>query len=139
MKMPEQRNKNEKPNVRYMSKKILIIDDDSKNIFALNATLKTKGYQCLAAASAQDGIQLLKNEPGIGIVLMDMMMPDMDGYEAIEVIRKDEALTHLPIIAVTAQAMVGDKEKCLAAGASEYVSKPIDVDVLLKLLGHYLN
>ncbi|MEX6690262.1 response regulator [Danxiaibacter flavus] len=122
-----------------MSKKILIIDDDSKNIFALNATLKTKGYQCLAAASAQDGIILLKNEPGIGVVLMDMMMPDMDGYEAIEIIRRDDAFTDLPIIAVTAQAMVGDKEKCLAAGASGYVSKPIDVDILLKLLGQYLN
>lgn len=139
MNVPELSNKNEKANVSYMNKKILIIDDDSKNIFALNATLKTKGYQCLAAASAQDGIKLLKHEPGIGVVLMDMMMPDMDGYEAIEIIRKDDAFNGLPIIAVTAQAMVGDKEKCLAAGASDYVSKPIDVDALLKLLGQYLN
>jgi two-component system, cell cycle response regulator DivK len=123
----------------YMNKKILIIDDDSKNIFALNATLKTKGFQCISAGSALDGIRLLKNEPHIGVVLMDMMMPDMDGYEAIEVIRKENDFAALPIIAVTAQAMMGDREKCLAAGASEYVSKPIDVDVLLRLLGQYLN
>ncbi|WP_407431106.1 response regulator [Arcticibacter sp.] len=119
--------------------KILIIDDDPRNIFALVAVLKTKKFVCLTAASAEDGINLLLAQPDIGIVLMDMMMPDMDGYQAIAEIRKNESISKIPIVAVTAQAMIGDREKCIAAGADAYISKPIDIDVLLNVLSHYLK
>ncbi len=121
------------------TRKVLIIDDDSRNIFALVAILKAKGYDCISASSAEEGLQLLATKEDIGIVLLDMMMPDMDGYEAIPIIRNNEKVKHLPIIAVTAQAMVGDKEKCLQAGADNYISKPVDVDALLELLQTYLK
>lgn len=120
-----------------LQKHILIIDDDSRNIFALKATLVSYGYTCFTATSANEGIDLLLNNAGIKIVLMDMMMPDMDGYEAIKTIRNNNKISFLTVIAVTAQAMVGDREKCLQAGADEYISKPIDVDVLLKKLDKY--
>lgn len=114
-----------------MSLKVLIVDDDPRNIFALGATLKSKGYPCVTATSAQQGLAMLRDDANIGIVLLDMMMPEMDGYEAIPRIK---ALRHIPVIAVTAQAMVGDREKCLAAGADDYISKPINVDALLTIL-----
>lgn len=122
-------------------KKVLIIDDDSRNIFALSAMLKAKGYSVVSTASAEAGMRMMEDgERGhVGIILMDMMMPDMDGYEAIPAIRKKEEWRKLPIIAVTAQAMVGDKEKCLEAGADDYISKPIDVDVLINVLDKYLK
>jgi two-component system, cell cycle response regulator DivK len=122
-----------------MGKKVLIIDDDHRNIYALRLVLKAKGYECLTAPDAASGIALLRSDPDVGVVLMDMMMPDMDGYEAIGQLKSIPELSHLPVIAVTAQAMVGDKEKCLAAGAVGYVSKPIDVDVLLNLLNQQLQ
>ena len=118
-------------------KKLLIIDDDSRNIFALAAVLKTRGYTCETAVTATEGIQKMNREKDFRVVLMDMMMPDMDGYEAIEAIRKTEGLKEIPVIAVTAQAMVGDKERCLEAGANDYISKPIDVDRLMQLLEKY--
>ena len=119
------------------NKKILIIDDDSRNIFALAAVLKAKGFQIVSSTSAVEGLKLLQEDKGIGVVLMDIMMPDMDGYEAIAKIRSNPALAKLPVIAVTAQAMVGDREKSLAAGANDYISKPIDVDALLSMLNKY--
>lgn len=119
--------------------KILIIDDDPRNIFALVAVLKTKKFVCLTASSAEEGMKLLLAQPDIGIVLMDMMMPDMDGYQAIAEIRKNESISKIPIVAVTAQAMIGDREKCITAGADAYISKPIDIDILLDVLSHYLN
>ncbi len=122
-----------------MSFKLLIIDDDPKNIFALVATLKAQGFQCLSTTSAKEGMEVLKTETDIKIVLLDMMMPDIDGYETINMIRADKAIASLPIIAVTAQAMVGDKEKCLDAGANDYVSKPIDVDKLVSAINRHLN
>jgi two-component system, cell cycle response regulator DivK len=120
-------------------KKILVVDDDPKNIFALVATLRSKGFETTSAASAEEGIAILLRDSDIGIVLLDMMMPDMDGYQAISVIRAHENLRKLPLVAVTAQAMKGDLEKCLEAGADAYISKPIDVDRLLKTLNRYLN
>ncbi len=120
-----------------MANQVLIIDDDNRNIFALKATLKSKGYKCFSAQAAQQGIAFLHTNPGIEIVLIDMMMPDMDGYEAIPKIKSLYPL--LPVISVTAQAMTGDKEKCLAAGADDYISKPIDVDKLLAVLNKHLN
>ncbi len=120
-------------------KKVLIIDDDSRNIFALSAVLKARGFRCISASGAAEGIQLLIDDPEVGIVLMDMMMPDMDGYEAIDQIRSNDIIASIPIIAVTAQAMVGDREKTLAAGADNYASKPIDVDFLTNILNQHLN
>lgn len=120
-----------------MANKILIIDDDARNIFALKATLKAKGFDCLTAMSAQQGLAFLHNSEKIGIVLIDMMMPDMDGYEAIPKIKKDNG--KIPVVAVTAQAMVGDREKCLQAGADDYISKPINVDKLMEVLKKYLK
>jgi CheY-like chemotaxis protein len=119
------------------TKTILIIDDDSRNIFALSAVLKAKGYQVVSALSAIEGITRLKNNNKISVVLLDIMMPDMDGYQAIAAIRSSEQISKIPIIAVTAQAMVGDREKSLEAGADDYISKPIDVDALLALLARY--
>ncbi|WP_207532902.1 response regulator [Desertivirga arenae] len=121
-------------------KSILIIDDDPRNIFALKAVLKAKGFTCLTATTAEDGLELL-NEHGdeIGIILMDMMMPDMDGYEAIAVIRQRDTISQVPIVAVTAQAMVGDREKCLEAGANAYISKPVNVDSLMGIIDDYLE
>ena len=120
-------------------KKILLVDDDSRNIFALKAVLKARGYHCETAGSADEGIEQLNDDPEIGIVLMDMMMPDMDGYEAIANIRANPETAGIPVIAVTAQAMIGDKERCLAAGANGYISKPVDVDLLLGFLKTYLK
>lgn len=121
-----------------MSKKtILIIDDDSRNIFALSAVLKAKGFAVMTAQSASEGLEILYKERGINVVLMDLMMPQIDGYEAIAQIRSSSLLAKIPVIAVTAQAMVGDKEKSLQAGADDYISKPVDVDVLLELLNKY--
>lgn len=117
---------------------VLIIDDDSRNIFALNLMLRSKGYLCRTATGAEAGIRLISADADIRVVLLDMMMPELDGYEAIPLIRKLPGKSSLPIIAVTAQAMAGDREKCLAAGANAYLSKPVDVDLMLDLLKLYI-
>lgn len=117
---------------------ILLVDDDARNIFALSAVLKTKGYAVVSAASVVEALGLLQ-ERRIGIILLDMMMPGMDGYEAIPLFKQDDRLRNVPVIAVTAQAMAGDRERCLAAGADDYLPKPVDVDALLDRLGRYLN
>lgn len=119
-------------------KKIVIIDDDTRNIFALGATLHAKGFFCKAFYDAPEAIKELENSD-CDIILIDMMMPEMDGYEAIPKIRQIKGKEDVPIIAVTAQAMHGDKEKCLAAGANDYISKPIDVDRLLSVLKEQLT
>lgn len=115
-------------------KKILIVDDDPRNIFALTATLRSKGYECMSCSGASEAINLLRTDKPVDVVLMDMMMPEMDGYEAIPLIKALPERESMPVISVTAQAMVGDREKCLKAGADGYISKPIDVDKLLELL-----
>ena len=115
-------------------KKVLIMDDDSRNIFALRLVLQSRGYKCVVASDAAEGLRQLNEDNEIGIVLLDMMMPEQDGYETLHIIRASDALKHLPVIAVTAQAMQGDKEKCIAAGATDYVSKPVDVDKLIAIL-----
>ncbi|WP_069657827.1 response regulator [Arcticibacter eurypsychrophilus] len=122
-----------------MRDKILIIDDDPRNIFALVAVLKANKYHCVTSVSAIAGISLLLNQDDIGIVLLDMMMPEMDGYQAIAEIKNNKQISEVPVIAVTAQAMMGDREKCLEAGADAYLSKPIDIDALLKVLEHYMK
>lgn len=117
-----------------MAKKILIVDDDSRNIFALSAVLRSRSYECISCSSAQQAIELLKGNDQIDAVLIDMMMPDMDGYEAIPLFKTIESRKTVPIIAVTAQAMAGDREKCLAAGADDYIAKPVNIDRLLEIL-----
>lgn len=114
-----------------MKKKVLIVDDDPRNIFALKLTLKARGFHMITCTMAQEAIQILKNDPQIGLVLMDMMMPEMDGYEAVKIIRETPSISHISVIAVTAQAMEEDRQKCIDAGAQEYVKKPIDVEELL--------
>ena len=120
-------------------KKILIIDDDRNNILALNAVLKSKGFECGSATCAASGLEMLQENTGFGLVLMDMMMPDIDGYEAMEAMNSLPSLRKIPIVAVTAQAMPGDKERCLKAGASGYVSKPINIDELETLIHQLMN
>ena len=115
-------------------KRILIIDDDARNIFALTATLRAKSFECVSCSSASDALELLRTDTIIDAILIDMMMPEMDGYEAIPLIKGMSERAKTPVYAVTAQAMVGDREKCLAAGADDYISKPINVDHLLQLL-----
>ncbi len=109
---------------------VLIVDDEQRNIFALSAVLKSEGIKCLTAMDGKEGIATLKENPDIDIVLMDIMMPEMDGYEAIRYIRNDVNLKNIPIIALTANAMKGDMEKCMEAGASDYISKPVDIEKL---------
>lgn len=112
---------------------ILIVDDNERNIFALSAVLQAKGYTCVSAASARLGLDILAANKDIGVVLVDMMMPEMDGYEMISRIKANYGKS-VPVIAVTAQAMRGDRERCLEAGADGYIPKPIDVSELLSLL-----
>ncbi|HCN48809.1 MAG TPA: response regulator [Chryseobacterium sp.] len=116
-----------------MKKKILIVDDDPRNIFALKLTLKARGYAVESSTMAQEALEMLKAGTSY-IVLMDMMMPGIDGYEAVRMIRNTPEINHVPVIAVTAQAMAEDRQKCLEAGADDYVSKPIDVDLLIKAI-----
>lgn len=120
-------------------KMVLLVDDDTRNIFALSAVLKTKGYAIVSASSVVEALGILQSQTGVGIILLDMMLPGMDGYEAIGLLKGDERLQHIPIVTVTAQAMTGDRERCLSAGADEYLPKPVDVDALIRLLQKFLN
>jgi CheY-like chemotaxis protein len=120
-------------------KTVLLVDDDGRNIFALSAVLKSRGYSVLSASSVVEAMGILQAQPDVGLLLLDVMMPGMDGYEAMTLLKGDEALHHIPIIDVTAQAMSGDRERCLEAGADEYLSKPVDVDALTHLLHKFLN
>lgn len=115
-------------------KKILIVDDNDMNIFALSASLKPKGPILFSAKDGQQCIDYLKSNPSVDIILLDMMMPVMDGYQTLAVLKKDEVLKNIPVIALTAQAMTGDSEKCINAGANDYCSKPVNIDVLLKII-----
>ncbi|MBW4575976.1 MAG: HAMP domain-containing protein [Aphanothece sp. CMT-3BRIN-NPC111] len=119
-------------------KKVLIVDDDVRNIFALTSLLERHQMQVLYAENGRDGIAVLQNTSSIDIVLMDVMMPEMDGYETMEAIRSLSEFTSLPIIALTAKAMKGDREKCIEAGASDYITKPVDTEQLLSLLRVWL-
>jgi signal transduction histidine kinase/CheY-like chemotaxis protein/HAMP domain-containing protein len=119
-------------------KKVLIVDDDMRNIFAMTSVLERHNVNVLSAENGKDALATLKNDPGIQIVLMDIMMPEMDGYETMRAIRALTEFKSLPIIALTAKAMKGDREKCIEAGASDYITKPIDTDQLLSLLRVWL-
>jgi len=122
-----------------IGKKVLIVDDDVRNIFALSSVLERRGMIVLTAGTGREAINLLEATPDLAIVLMDIMMPEMDGYETMHVIRQNPSFRRLPIVALTAKAMKGDREKCLEAGASEYLAKPVNTDQLLSALRMWLH
>ncbi len=119
-------------------KRIMIVDDDIRNIFALTSLLERHQMQILSAETGRDAIETLKKDADIDLVLMDIMMPDLDGYDTIREIRTLPRFQSLPIVALTAKAMKGDREKCLEAGASDYIAKPVDPEQLLALLRLWL-
>ncbi|HEY1412683.1 MAG TPA: response regulator, partial [Rhodopila sp.] len=122
-----------------VNQKVLLVDDDARNIFALSSVLERRGMQVLTATTGREAIALLEETPGVAIVLMDIMMPEMDGYETMQVIRGKPEFRRLPIIALTAKAMKGDREKCLEAGASDYLAKPVNTEQLLSALRSWLH
>lgn len=119
-------------------KKILITDDDVRNIFSLTKSLEKYKVEAVVAMDGKHALQQIKENPDVDVILMDMMMPELDGYETIKEIRKMPKFARLPIIAITAKSMIGDREKCITAGASDYISKPVDIDQLLSLLRVWL-
>ena len=122
-----------------VGKKVLVVDDDVRNIFALSSVLERRGMSVLMAGTGREAIATIESTPDLGIVLMDIMMPEMDGYETMQVIRQNPHFRRLPIIALTAKAMKGDREKCLQAGASEYLAKPVNTEQLLSSLRMWLH
>jgi CheY-like chemotaxis protein len=122
----------------FEGRKVLVVDDDVRNVFALASALESRGMEVLFAENGRDGIETLEANPDVDLVLMDVMMPEMDGYEATRRVRAMPAFEGLPIISLTAKAMKDDREKCIAAGASDYVTKPVEVDQLLSLMRVWL-
>jgi HAMP domain-containing protein/CheY-like chemotaxis protein/signal transduction histidine kinase len=122
-----------------VGRKVLLVDDDSRNIFALSSVLERRGMQVLTSTTGSEAIELVQSTPDLALVLMDIMMPEMDGYRTIEQIRKNPTYRRLPIIALTAKAMKGDREKCLEAGASDYLAKPVNTEQLLSSLRMWLH
>ena len=122
-----------------VGKTMLLVDDDARNIFALSSVLERRGMDVLTATTGNEAIALVESKPSLAIVLMDIMMPEMDGYQTMQVIRANPAFRRLPIIALTAKAMKGDREKCLEAGASDYLAKPVDTEQLLSALRMWLH
>jgi HAMP domain-containing protein/CheY-like chemotaxis protein/signal transduction histidine kinase len=118
---------------------VLLVDDDARNIFALSSVLERRGMRVLTATTGREAIEIVENTPELAIVLMDIMMPEMDGYQTMGVIRENPDYRRLPIIALTAKAMKGDREKCLEAGASDYLAKPVNTEQLLSALRMWLH
>ena len=125
-------------NAALRGRKVLVVDDDARNIFALTSLLENHDMDVISATSGRSAITLLQTTPGVSLVLMDIMMPDMDGYETIRELRTSPQFLRLPILALTAKAMPGDREKCLDAGANDYIPKPVNADVLLSLMQKWL-
>jgi CheY-like chemotaxis protein len=122
-----------------VGKPVLVVDDDVRNIFALSSVLERRGMKVITANTGREAIEKLELTPSPAIVLMDIMMPEMDGYETMRVIRENPEFRRLPIIALTAKAMKGDREKCLEAGASDYLAKPVNTEQLLSALRMWLH
>jgi CheY-like chemotaxis protein len=120
------------------NRKVLVVDDDARNIFALTTVLENQEMEVVSATNGRHAIDLIHSTPDMSVVLMDIMMPEMDGYETMREIRKQARFRTLPILALTAKAMKGDREKCLQAGASDYIAKPVNTDQLLSLLRVWL-
>jgi CheY-like chemotaxis protein len=125
--------------VPLSGRKVLVVDDDIRNIFALNSLLERHNMEVITATNGQEAINLVESTDDLSLVLMDVMMPEMDGYETMRRIRSNHKFRLLPIIALTAKAMKGDREKCLEAGASDYVAKPVNTDQLLSLVRMWLH
>jgi CheY-like chemotaxis protein len=123
----------------FRGRKVLVVDDDIRNVFALASTLEQRGMQVVFAENGREGIAKLRAHPDVDLVLLDVMMPEMDGYETARAIRAMERFAALPIISLTAKAMKGDRRKSLDAGASDYITKPVDVDALLSLMRVWLH
>jgi HAMP domain-containing protein/signal transduction histidine kinase/CheY-like chemotaxis protein len=123
----------------FHGKRILIVDDDIRNVFALTSALEMRGMKVVYAENGREGVTKLREAPQIDLVLLDVMMPEMDGYETARAIRNMPRFEALPIISLTAKAMKGDRDKCIAAGASDYITKPVDVDQLLSLMRVWLH
>ena len=123
----------------FKDKNILLVDDDVRNIFALTSVLEERGMRILVAENGREALQVLEQSENVDLILMDIMMPEMDGYEAMRQIRSKKAMENLPIIALTAKAMKGDRQKCIDAGANDYLSKPVDVEKLISLLHVWLS
>jgi hypothetical protein len=117
----------------------LLVDDDARNIFALSSVIERRGMRVLTATTGNEAISLINSTPDLAIVLMDIMMPEMDGYRTMQAIRENPAFRRLPIVALTAKAMKGDREKCLEAGASDYLAKPVNTEQLLSALRMWLH
>src|SRR5205085_1889815 len=122
----------------FRGKKVLIVDDDVRNVFALTSVLEANGMEVLFAENGRDGLATLRAHPDVDLVLMDIMMPEMDGYQTMQAVRLLPEFKQLPIISLTAKAMKGDREKSIASGASDYITKPIDNDQLLSLMRVWL-
>ncbi|MEM5787516.1 MAG: response regulator, partial [Syntrophobacteraceae bacterium] len=122
----------------FREKRILIVDDDMRNVFALSSVLEERGMKTAKAENGRKALDLLDNSPDFDLVVLDIMMPVMDGYEAIRRIRTRERFARLPVIALTAKAMKQDRERCIAAGASDYLTKPVDLDRLLSMMRVWL-
>jgi len=122
-----------------VGKTVLVVDDDVRNIFALSSVLERRGMGVLTAGTGHEAIETLDKKRDVAIVLMDIMMPEMDGYQTMQAIRQKPMLRRLPIIALTAKAMKGDREKCLEAGASDYLAKPVNTEQLLSALRMWLH
>src|SRR6202043_3304829 len=122
-----------------VGKTVLVVDDDVRNIFALSSVLERRGMSVLTAGTGREAIATVESTNDLSIVLMDIMMPEMDGYETMQVIRRNPQFRRLPIIALTAKAMKGDREKCLEAGASEYLAKPVNTEQLLSACRMWLH
>jgi len=118
---------------------VLVVDDDARNIFALSSVLERRGMRVLTATTGQEAVSVTESTPELGLILMDIMMPEMDGYQTIAAIRTQPRFRRLPIIALTAKAMKGDREKCLEAGASDYLAKPVNTEQLLSALRIWLH
>jgi CheY-like chemotaxis protein len=123
----------------FHGKRILIVDDDIRNVFALTSALEMRGMKVVYAENGREGVTKLRESPQVDLVLLDVMMPEMDGYETARAIRGMPRFEALPIISLTAKAMKGDRDKCIAAGASDYITKPVDVDQLLSLMRVWLH
>jgi CheY-like chemotaxis protein len=127
------------PQKKLGGKKVLVVDDDVRNIFAMTSVLEAHQMQVVFAENGKAGIEALQAHPDIDIVLMDVMMPEMDGYETMRVIRSDPKYKTLPIVAVTAKALKDDREKCVAAGATDYLPKPVDPSKLVELMALWIE
>jgi hypothetical protein len=122
-----------------IGRKVLVVDDDIRNIFAMTSLLEHKKMMVLSAESGREAVELLEKNQDVDMVLMDIMMPEMDGYDTMRAIRQKEIFKSIPIIALTAKAMKGDREKCIESGASDYITKPVDTEQLIALMRTWLN